>query len=148
MNDSVQIKKYYAVEKCCQFDFDLRQLDGVPLGYIQEYDTVFFKTDLTGLDSFEKSALASADRFTNDECDIDAINQIGCSLRDMEGGAIAQVCTSNSTPLIMIKGITDVFGSGTAEEQFYANLKAVGEGFPDAIIKAITSVCKAKNIID
>lgn len=146
MNDSVEIKKYYAVESCCQFDFDLRELDGVPLGYIQEYKRFFFSTDLKGLDFLEKRKLASADRFTNDENDIKTINDIGCSLRDMEGGAIAQVCVSNDMPLIMLKGISDVYGNGTAEEQFYANLKAVGEGFPDVVTKAIDSVCKAKNI--
>jgi adenosylhomocysteine nucleosidase len=39
MNKSVSILNYYAIEKSCQFDFDLRELDGVPLGYIQEYDS-------------------------------------------------------------------------------------------------------------
>lgn len=146
MNDSVQILKYYAVEKCCQFDFDLRELDGVPLGYIQDYDRVFFPTYTNGLDFLDKSILASADRFTNDINDINSINQIGCSLRDMEGGAIGQVCLSNSVPLVMIKGITDVFGSGTAQDQFYENLKKVGEGFPAVVIKAIENVCKTKSV--
>ena len=146
MNNSVEILKYYAVEKCAQFDFDLRELDGVPLGYIQDYDRAFFPTCLDGLDNFEKSIVASADRFTNDINDIKAINDMGASLRDMEGGAIAQVCLSNNIPLVMIKGITDVFGSGTAQEQFYENLKRVGEGFPCVIIDAIEKVCKAKNI--
>ncbi len=148
MNKSVNIKEYYAIDRCCQFDFDLRELDGVPLGYIQEYKTAYFKTDLTGLDDFEKRSLATADRFTNDENDIKTINDIGCSLRDMEVGAIAQVCTSNNIPLVMIKGISDVHGNGTAEEQFYSNLKAVGDGFPNVILRAIDNVCKAKNIIE
>ena len=140
MNKSVEILKYYAISECCQFDFDLRELDGVPLGYIQEYNTVFFPTHLKGLEYLNTSILASADRFTNDENDIKSINDMGCSLRDMEGGAIAQVCKSNNVPLVMIKGITDVYGSGTAQEQFYENLKAVGEGFPDVIINALKKV--------
>ncbi len=146
MNDSVEILKYYAVEKCCQFDFDLRELDGVPLGYIQEYDTVYFNTCTNGLEFLNKSTLASADRFTNDINDINAINNdVKCSLRDMEGGAIAQVCTSNNMPLYMIKGITDIYGSQTAQEQFFKNLKAVGEGFPNVIISAISSIIDANN---
>ena len=140
MNSSVKILNYYVVEKCCQFDFDLRELDGVPLGYIQEYNTVFFPAKTDGLEFLEKSVLASADRFTNDINDINAINDMGCSLRDMEGGAIAQVCKSNYVPLIMIKGITDVYGSQTAQEQFYKNLCQVGAGFPDVILKAIEKV--------
>ena len=140
MNNSVKILSYYAVEKCCQFDFDLRELDGVPLGYIQEYDRAFFDTHTNGLDFLDKSVLATADRFTNDVNDINAINQIGASLRDMEGGAIAQVCTSNNVPAVMIKGISDVTGSGTAQEQFFKNLKTVGQGFPAVIKKVIKSV--------
>lgn len=142
MNKSVEILNYYLIDKCCQFDFDLRELDGVPLGYIQEYNTVFFDTYTKGLDFLKTSQVASADRFTNDVADINAINDIGCSLRDMEAGAIAQVCTSNNVPLVMIKGVSDVYGNGTAEEQFYQNLQAVGKGFPDIIIKVLDAISK------
>ena len=46
----VKIKNYYLVEKCMQFDFDVREIDDVPLGYIQDYGKVFFNTEkLTGL---------------------------------------------------------------------------------------------------
>ena len=141
-NDSVKILNYYAINKCCQYDFDLRDLDGVPLGYIQEYDTVFFKANTDEL-SLEKTSLASADRFTNKQIDVDSINEIGCSLCDMEGGAIAQVCTSNNTPLYIIKGITDVFDSGANEEQFFSNLNKVSEGFPTVIIRAVEEICKS-----
>lgn len=143
-NSSVEILNYYAIEKCCQFDFDLRELDGVPLGYIQEYKTAYFSARTDGLDFLEKRNLASADRFTNCIEDNDAINEISCSLRDMEGGAIAQVCTSNNIPLYIIKGISDIYGNGTAQKQFYKNLSTVGEGFPDIIIKAITSLVEIK----
>ena len=141
-NDSVKILNYYAIDKCCQYDFDLRDLDGVPLGYIQEYDTVFFKANTNEL-SLEKSSLASADRFTNKQVDVDSINEMGCSLCDMEGGAIAQVCTSNNMPLYIIKGITDIFGSGANEEQFFSNLNKVSEGFPTVIIRTIEEICKS-----
>lgn len=142
VNNSVKTLNYYVIEKCCQYDFDLRDLDGVPLGYIQEYDTVFFNNHIKSLDFLEKSTLASADRFTNKIDDVNSINQIGCSLCDMEGGAISQVCTSNSIPLVMIKGITDIFGNGTSSEQFYQNLKTVGENFPTVIFKVIEVLCK------
>ncbi len=145
-NKSVEILKYYAITKCAQFDFDLRELDGVPLGYIQDYDTVFFPTNIIGLDYLEESVLASSDRFTDNPVDIDNINQMGASVRDMEGGAIAQTCVANKVPLFMIKGISDVVGSGTAQEQFFKNLKTVGEGFPAVIIKAVENISKALKI--
>ena len=141
MNKSVEILNYYLIDKCCQFDFDVTELDDVPLGYIQEYNTVYFDTYTNGLDFLKISRVASADRFTNDIKDINAVNEIGCSLRDMEAGAIAQVCTSNNVPLVMVKGVSDVYGNGTAEEQFYQNLQAVGKGFPDVILKVLDAIC-------
>jgi len=145
MNDSVEILKYYAIDECCQFDFDLRQLDPVPLGYIQDYDRVFFPAITTGID-LPVSKVASADRFTNDLCDINAINELGCSLRDMECGAIGQVCLSNNKPLFAIKGVTDVFGSQTAQEQFYKNLTTVCKGFAEIIVDATDKICKTLNL--
>lgn len=146
MNDSVEILQYYAITKCCQFDFDLRELDGVPLGYIQDYDRVFFPTQTKGIEYLKTSVVASADRFNNSGIDIKSINDMGASLRDMEAGAIGQVCLSNAVPLYMIKGISDVYGSGTAQEQFFRNLNAVSEGFPKVVLTAISNIIKALNL--
>lgn len=140
MNQSVQALNYYLVDKCCQYDFDLTELDDVPLGYIQDYDTVFFNTKTDKVDFLPIRSLASADKFTNKDTDIKTINDLGCSLCDMEGAAIAQVCTSNNLPLYIVKGISDVSGSGTAPEQFMKNLQTVGENFPNVIIKVIKSI--------
>ncbi len=140
MNNSVEILKYYAIEKCCQYDFDLSSLDNVPVGYIQEYDTVFFDAYTKGLEFLPKTNIASADKFTSKESDVNIINDMGCSLCDMEAGAIAQVCTSNNLPFIAIKGVSDVHGSGVQEEQFYKNLSAVGENFPDVILKVLSGL--------
>ena len=140
MNDSVKILNYYTVEKCCQYDFDVSAIDDVPVGYIQEYDRVYFDACVNGLDFLEKRNIASADKFTHKDEDVKIINDMNCSICDMEAGAIAQVCTSNNVPFVAIKGISDVHGKGTQPEQFFANLKKVGDGFPDIIIKAINNI--------
>ena len=132
-NDSVQTLKYYLVDKCCQFDFDLREIDPVPLGYIQEYDTVFFPAYTTAINGLPITTLASSDRFSSKKQDVDDINAMGASIRDMEGGAIAQVCKSNEIKYVGIKGITDVYGLGTDGEQFYQNLTTVVSGFPNVV---------------
>ena len=144
MNNSVEVLNYYAIDKCCQFDFDLSELDDVSIGYIQDYDTVFFPTELNGISGLKTARLASADRFICREDDVKTINNMGCNVGDMEGGAIAQVCLSNNIPLYIIKGISDVHGSGTAQEQFFKNLATVGEGFPSVIISAIENIYAAK----
>ena len=140
MNDSVKILNYYTVEKCCQYDFDVSAIDDVPVGYIQEYDRVYFDACVNGLDFLEKRNIASADKFTHKDEDVKIINDMNCSICDMEAGAIAQVCTSNNVPFVAIKGISDVHGKGTQPEQFFVNLKKVGDGFPDIIIKAINNI--------
>lgn len=134
-NGNARLFEYYIIAKCCQFDFDLSAIDPVPAGYIQDYNTVLFDNFTAGFDGFKKINLASADRFSFDQKDIDAINGNSCSLRDMEGGAIAQVCTANKVPLVMIKGVTDVYGHETGE--FYKNLCKVCEGFPEIVKRAI-----------
>ncbi len=139
-NNNVEILKYYAIEKCCQFDFDLRDLDGVPLGYIQEYDSVYFKCQTKGLEFLNTTSIASADKFTHKACDVNDVNSMDCSLTDMEAGAIAQVCTSNSTPLFIIKGVSDVYGSQTVQEQFIKNLNTVATGFTAIIERAIKEI--------
>lgn len=140
MNDTAEIMKYYLIEKCCQYDFDVSQLDSVPVGYIQDYDCVYFNCCTENVGFLPLGRVASGDRFNDDVKDVKTINAIPCNLRDMEGGAIGQVCTANETKLIMIKGVSDVYGSGTAQEQFLKNLHAVSDGFAPVIKKVIESL--------
>jgi adenosylhomocysteine nucleosidase len=140
MTKDVQALNYYIVDKCCQYDFDLTKLEDVPLGYIQEYDTVFFPTYSDNVNLLPKATLASADRFTSEENDVNNVIETGCNLCDMEGGAIAQVCVSNNVKLIVLKGVTDVHGSNTAQEQFFKNLNTVCKGFPEIIKKIINEL--------
>ena len=132
VSNKVKVLEYYLVEKSCQFDFDLREIDPVPLGYNQDYDTVFY-SHLTPDCGFNKVNLGSSDKFTSKKEIIDEVIEMGCDIRDMEGGAIAQVCTANSVPLIMLKGVTDVYGLGTDGEQFFNNLKSVSANFPEKL---------------
>jgi nucleoside phosphorylase len=42
-------------------------------------------------------------------------------LRDMEGGAIAQVAHHSKIPLYMFKAVSDIAGSGSTTEQYCNN---------------------------
>lgn len=131
---------YYAVNKCVQYDFDLSELDPVPVGYIQDYDTDFFPVDTNANAFLPIVSLATADRFTDKAYFLDIIREKNCALRDMEGCAIAQVCLANKTPLTIIKGVSDVYGSGASGEQFKENLTAVCKGFPEVVTKTIKAL--------
>ena len=139
-NENVKALSYYAIEKCCQYDFDITEIDNVPIGYIQDYNTNFFPCKTQGLEYLQKTVLATADRFSNKPYDIKTVNELGCSVRDMEGGAIAEVCLANNIPLYSIKGITDTYDNPA--KQFYENLVAVCKGFPEVIEKAINNINK------
>lgn len=139
LSESVSIGNYYAVEKCCQYDFDLSDLDDVSVGYIQDYDCVYFSPSL--VKGFLPSKnLATSDRFTCRENDIDTVKKLKCDIFDMEGSAIAQVSTSNSVPCYLIKGVVDVHGSETHKDQFIKNLSAVCSGFGSLIKEFITKI--------
>lgn len=137
ISGKTEILKYYAVDKCCQYDFDLSALDNVPIGYIQDYDTVYFYTKTDKLSFLPKLSLASSDHFTEKPADIETISALDCSIFDMEGGAIAQVCTANNVPLYIFKGITDTHGSGNDINTFYQNLRTVCNGFYDILLKFV-----------
>ena len=137
---SVSPLNFYLVDKCFQFDFDVTQIDDVEIGYIQEYNTKFFNAYTKGLDFLEKANLATADRFSNHPKDLSLIYDCGCAIRDMEGCAIAQTCTSNNIPFIAIKGVSDVYGSGVAKEQFFANLGTVCNMLSPVVIQTINTL--------
>lgn len=137
---TVTALSYYAVDKAIQYDFDLTDLEDVPLGYIQDFDRAFFTANTDGLDFLEKRSLATADKFTNKENDVALLKELGCSLCDMEGCAIAQVCLCCNVPLYIVKAVSDVHGSGLQSQQFVLNLEAVAKGYPAIIKKVLNEV--------
>lgn len=130
-NESVKTISLYLIDKCCQYDFDLSELDGCEVGYMQDYNRQFFVCDAENLSFLPKTSLCTADRFSNKISDINTVNALGCSLRDMEGAAIAQVAASNGLPFISIKGVTDTYNHPAAE--FYVNKTKVCALFPAAV---------------
>lgn len=140
INGKVNVLGYYAAEKCCQYDFDLSLIDDVKVGYIQGFDDVYFKVDTRPTDFLPKISVASSDHFTASENDVDTVNSMSCYAFDMELGAIGQVCTLNSVPLVSFKGITDVHGSGADGDTFKTNLATVCNGFYDVLVRVLKNV--------
>lgn len=138
ISKDLEIASYYIIDRACQFDFDITEIDDVTIGYIQEYDRVMFDTFIPNNCPLNRTSLATADRFSNKQIDIDNIQKLGCSVRDMEGGAIAQVCQSNNVPFISIKGITDIYGNPAS--QFFENLEKVCNGFYNIILQIFTLI--------
>ena len=137
ISNDLEIGNYYQINSTCQPDFDVTEIDNVEIGYIQEYDRVFFESDKINLPFLNKKRLATTDKFCSKKDFIDLLIKMKCDIRDMEGSAINQTCISNDISLIIIKGITDVYGSGNDGEQFLKNLDKVCKGFPEIIRKTL-----------
>ncbi len=140
LNGKVKALDFYCIEKCCQYDFDLSPLDPVPVGYIQDYDKVYFELNTNDLDFLPKATLATSDRFTCKSQDIEQITKMNCTVFDMEAGAIAETCESNGVSFSSIKGISDVNGSGIQPQQYVENFTALFAKFTPLINEILKKI--------
>ena len=72
--------------------------------------------------SYPSRILASGDRFTDSDADFRLLDALKCTLKDMEGAAIAHVCELNGVPCRMLKCLSDVHGKGAMTGQYKDNL--------------------------
>lgn len=77
-------------------------------------------------------------------CDLDIITANGGELKDMEGAAVAFVCSLFNMPILLVKSVTDLCDSGAETyEEFSRNLAAASQALLAAnerIIKHIAHV--------
>lgn len=101
---------FVLLSKVCQYDFDLSEIDDVSIGYMQDYDTIYYPLSYVSYLGKEFKCVpgASGDRFTSQKYFLDIIKNLGASVVDMEMGAIAQVAYSANIPALSLKLISDV----------------------------------------
>lgn len=121
LNDSVHIGEIYSIERAVQYDFDLTELNGTAMGTLDEckenYLPLFADCD------FPARRLATGDRFNDSTADYKLLTGIlNADIRDMEGGAIAQVCMHAKIKFSAYKIISDMAKSGSTSEQYFKNL--------------------------
>ena len=121
--ERTQVSELYLIDKAVQYDFDLVQLSGKPVGTLPDEDDNFLSLSCPSELDFDRRALGTGDRFNDSPADHKLLLELGCDIREMEGGAIAQVCKYAGVPCVMVKGISDVYGSGSTTEQFRKNMK-------------------------
>lgn len=112
----------YCVSEVVQYDFDLVQLNNTPIGTLNEFDDRWLKLKVT--DGYSAKKVATGDRFNDSTADFTLLTEELCAdIRDMECGAIAQVCAHAHVPLYAFKAISDTAGSGSTTDQFNSNLE-------------------------
>lgn len=119
LDPAMSVGDVFEVSQAVEYDFDLAVLNGTGLGVHDERDTPYFDCAVKGV--YPARILASGDRFTNDEKDVEDARALGAALRDMEGAAIAHVCERNVMKCRMLKVVSDVHGRGPMVGQYQQN---------------------------
>ena len=120
LHKNTEIGKLFLIERAVQYDFDCTQLNGLPVGTLDGETENFLPLFCPAL-PYERRALGTGDRFNDSPADHALLTELGCDIREMEGGAIAQVCKYAGVPFASVKAISDVYGSGSTTEQFRNN---------------------------
>lgn len=71
-------------------------------------------------------------------CDLSIIKENGGELKDMEGAAVAFVCSLLQTPILFVKSVTDLCDGGVETfEEFSRNFSAATRNLCDANIQVV-----------
>ena len=124
LRSNTEVAEIYAIEKAVQYDFDLTQLNGTKIGTLDGETENFISLFVPDRFGFPRRALGTGDRFNDSKADFTLLTEtLKADIRDMECGAIAQVCMHADVPFRAFKIISDVAGSGSTSEQYKSNLK-------------------------
>lgn len=129
------------LDKVCQYDFDLSEIDNVKVGYMQDYNTIYYNTnvELYSGNKFLIRTGATGDRFTKQEYFNTIIKELSANVIDMESGAIVQVCTANEIPFLTLKLISDVDDvENSIFDQYQKNIASVCDKIPNALDELVS----------
>ena len=119
------------ISSAVEYDFDLAKLNGTRVGQLNERNSPYIP--LSKIEpflcspspspfTFTSSILASGDRFNDSDADLALLKELGATVRDMEGAAIAHVCEKEGVPCHSVKCISDVHGLGSMTGQYLDNI--------------------------
>jgi adenosylhomocysteine nucleosidase len=104
----IEIGDVFFIEKAVQYDFDLSLINDVEIGRLEDFEDKYILVSSFSSNNFLFKKLATGDRFNEDKNDEKLLTDyMKADLRDMEGGAIAQVATLNEIPLFIVKAVSD-----------------------------------------
>ncbi len=124
LNEKTEVSEVYLIDKAVQYDFDCVQLNGKKIGTLDGEEDNFIPLTVPKELDFPRRTLGTGDRFNDSPVDHKLlVEELGCDIREMEGGAIAQICKYAGLPFVSVKAISDVYGSGSTTDQFRKNLR-------------------------
>ena len=133
---AMKVGDIVAISSAVEYDFDLAKLNGTRVGQLNERNSPYIP--LAKVDDDSVSAiLASGDRFNDSDADLALLKELGATVRDMEGAAIAHVCEKEGVPCHSVKCISDVHGRGAMTRQYLDNIpfcqRKLGEAVKELI---------------
>lgn len=133
LNKGTELCGVYQIEAAVQFDFDLTELNGTKMGTLDEYTENYLTTNSFKA-NYARKRLGTADRFNDSKADYKLLTQeLKADIRDMEGAAVVQAAYATELPVYLIKAISDVAGSGSTAEQYFANKTKALENLKTAL---------------
>lgn len=136
LNKTVKIADTYSISAVVQYDFDLVQINGTAIGTLNECTENYLP--LSVAEGFEVKRVATGDRFNDSPIDFKLLTEVlGADIREMELGAIAQVCMHAGVKCYSFKTISDLAGSGSTTEQFLKNLEMCSISIKNTLEKIV-----------
>lgn len=121
LKKDLNVADIYEISHAVQYDFDLVQISGKPIGTLEGYEENYVPLNICG--KYPAKRLATGDRFNDSKDDFKLLTKVlDADIRDMEGGAVAQVCMQTGVKCYSFKIISDLAGSGSTTEQYKNNL--------------------------
>ena len=122
LNKGVDVGDIYGISEAVQYDFDLTSVNGTKIGTLDECKENYLP--LATSSTFSLKRIATGDRFNDSKEDFKLLTEtLKADIRDMECGAVAQVCMHAKVKCYAFKIISDLAGSGNTYEQYRNNLK-------------------------
>lgn len=137
LDPAMEVGDACEISQAVEYDFDLTMINGTRIGTHNERTTPYFDCRTSG--RFPARILATGDRFTNDERDVTVPLELGATVKDMEGAAIAHVCELNGVSCRMLKCISDVHGKGAMTGQYKDNLAKALQSLAKALSSWLTA---------
>ena len=141
---SMNVGDIVAISSAVEYDFDLAKLNGTRVGQLNERNSPYIPLSKIenrrcspSPSSFTSCILASGDRFNDSDDDLALLKELGATVRDMEGAAIAHVCEKEGVPCFSVKCISDVHGRGAMTEQYLDNIPLCQQKLGEAVKELI-----------
>lgn len=95
--------------------------------------------------NFKTGKVTTGSSLDMQPCDLAIIEENGGELKDMEGAAVAFVCSLFNTPVLFVKSVTDLCDGGAETfEEFMKNLGKASDALKEANIRIIEYLTSSK----